>query len=276
MPAKILSRAWGESRSGRAESLFCFLSSADSQNPFHVWAASKSQSSASEEFKSLAVDFGERFELHRVEPPFTQLALGHIRLRLLETLGDLLLRESGGLASVPQPREKGLIPLGVDGLRHFRSTSILISWFRITQNRLLTYSRNRPTLCLVANNGERQRILVVDDDPSVRRVYQRTLDANGFEVVEASSGPIALALQAGGFSAIISDYGMPGMDGLSFVRELRARGVKAPVLIVSGELEIAPGAGGWPTGILSVLRKPFQVAELLNAVKLACEAPSSS
>lgn len=60
------------------------------------------------------------------------------------------------------------------------------------------------------------------------------------------------------------------------MRELRARGVKAPVLIVSGELEISPGDSGWPTGVLSVLRKPFEVAELQNAVKLACDAPSSS
>lgn len=66
------------------------------------------------ELKSLTVDVGKRHELHRVESPLAQLALGDVRLRLLEALGDLLLREPGGAARLPQPGEQGPIPFRVD------------------------------------------------------------------------------------------------------------------------------------------------------------------
>lgn len=123
--------------------------------------------------------------------------------------------------------------------------------------------------------NERWRILVVDDDPSVRRIYQRALGER-FEVVEASSAVVALSLPEGGFSAIITDFGMPGMDGLAFVRELRARGMQVPVLLVSGDLAPARAVADWPSGIVSVLPKPFELAALLEAVKLACALPAVS
>jgi two-component system nitrogen regulation response regulator GlnG len=122
---------------------------------------------------------------------------------------------------------------------------------------------------------ERGRILVVDDDPSIRRVYRRALGER-FEVVEASSAVIALTLPDSGFSAIITDFGMPDMDGLAFVRELRARGRQAPVLLVSGDLAPARAVADWPSGIVSVLPKPFEIGALLEAVKLACVLPTAS
>lgn len=122
---------------------------------------------------------------------------------------------------------------------------------------------------------ERGRILVVDDDPSIRRIYQRALGER-FEVVEASSAVVALTLPDDGFSAIITDFRMPDMDGLAFVRELRARGLRAPVLLVSGDLAPARAVADWPSGIVSVIPKPFELAALLEAVKLACTLPTAS
>ncbi len=119
------------------------------------------------------------------------------------------------------------------------------------------------------------RILVVDDEPDIRRLYHRALGGAGFAVTAAQSGPEALDLLDEKYSAIVTDYGMAGMSGVEFVRAIRARGLETPVLIVSGEFDAGCVNGGLPRGIIAILHKPVLLEELLSALRRACGLAST-
>jgi DNA-binding NtrC family response regulator len=78
-------------------------------------------------------------------------------------------------------------------------------------------------------------VLVVDDDPTQRRLIQAVLEREGFGVAQAAGGEEALArLQSGGAAdAIILDLSMPGMSGMETLKEMRARGFMAPVIVLT-------------------------------------------
>ena len=78
------------------------------------------------------------------------------------------------------------------------------------------------------------RILLDDDDTALQRMIRLTLASEGFDVVTAQDGVHALEqLDHGSFDAILLDLQMPVMDGRTFYREMRARGVGTPVIILS-------------------------------------------
>jgi CheY-like chemotaxis protein len=115
----------------------------------------------------------------------------------------------------------------------------------------------------------RQRVLVAEDDPAVRTMLQRLLREAGFEVRTARHGDEALgmALRASGeFDLVVTDVRMPVMDGLELARRLRERWPGLPVLYISGyDVELSSGSrrGGIRQ---SLLRKPFDLDELLREV----------
>jgi DNA-binding NtrC family response regulator len=78
-------------------------------------------------------------------------------------------------------------------------------------------------------------VLVVDDDPTQRRLIQAVLEREGFAVAQAEGGHEAIArLQAGGAAdVVILDLSMPGMSGMETIREMRARGFMAPVIVLT-------------------------------------------
>ncbi len=119
------------------------------------------------------------------------------------------------------------------------------------------------------------RVLVVDDDPVMQRLYRRALDAREFSVAIAASGPAALALLDDGFSVIVTDYDMPQMNGLAFIREVRARGLGAPVVLASGDFDPSDIPGGMPPGVVATLKKPFLIEDLRNAIRTALTGPCS-
>ena len=88
--------------------------------------------------------------------------------------------------------------------------------------------------------GRGELILVVDDEASIRQLYRAVLKQLGFDVITAEDGADGL-IQAerhqASLSAIITDVLMPNMDGPSFIRELRERGIEIPVAIASGRME---------------------------------------
>jgi two-component system response regulator MprA len=108
------------------------------------------------------------------------------------------------------------------------------------------------------------RILVVDDDPSVLRMLTRTLSAEGHEVEAAPDGGAALAaVERRAPEAVVLDVGMPDMDGLAVCRRLRARGLTAPVLLLTARDAVADRVAGLEAGADDYLVKPFAVEELL-------------
>jgi CheY-like chemotaxis protein/anti-sigma regulatory factor (Ser/Thr protein kinase) len=117
------------------------------------------------------------------------------------------------------------------------------------------------------------RVLLVDDEDMVRETLSQGLQDAGFDVLAAQSGAEALALLDAGepVDVLVSDYAMPGMDGLMVVREARARRGDLPVLILTGYVELFDSNASESSlfGLLSVLRKPIASSELARSIAAA-------
>ena len=116
--------------------------------------------------------------------------------------------------------------------------------------------------------GMRPQILVVDDEPGVRKALDRGLRAEGMDVTLAADGPTALRLaRTGSFDAILLDIMIPGLSGYRVLQELRAAGVTTPVLLVSAKDGEVDQADGLDLGADGYLVKPFSFVVLLAQVR---------
>lgn len=113
---------------------------------------------------------------------------------------------------------------------------------------------------------EATRVLVVEDDPSLRATIVRGLRQNGFDVVSAADGRSALELLSGPeapVDVIVLDIGLPDSDGRDVCQALRAKGVNAPVLFLTARGLVGDLLSGFAAGGDDYLAKPFHFAELL-------------
>jgi len=120
-------------------------------------------------------------------------------------------------------------------------------------------------------------ILVVDDSPSVRRMVAACLRADGFEVTESPDAGQALDLAgAQAFAMVLTDQVMPGTDGLSLIRALRAmpRYAGVPVLMLTTESDDDIRARAREAGASGFLPKPFDPEQLMASVKALLAAPA--
>jgi EAL domain-containing protein (putative c-di-GMP-specific phosphodiesterase class I) len=114
------------------------------------------------------------------------------------------------------------------------------------------------------------KVLLVDDEPSLRRALGKLLANGGFDVTSASDGREAIALVDGGkFDVIVSDIRMPGMDGLSLLREIRARDLDVPVVFLTGSPSMETAMEAVEYGAFRYLTKPVDGAELTKVVERA-------
>lgn len=112
------------------------------------------------------------------------------------------------------------------------------------------------------------RVLVVEDDPPVASVLERGLGLAGYEVVVAEDGEAGLARWAeGGWSAIVLDVMLPGMDGVAMCVARRALGDRTPVLLLTARDDETLRAAARAAGADAFLTKPFAYAELLTALE---------
>lgn len=113
----------------------------------------------------------------------------------------------------------------------------------------------------------RRRILVVEDDVTLRQVLTFTLGQEGYEVSGASDGESGLAAALGGrFDLILLDLMLPGRDGLEICRELRAF-TDVPVVMVTARVEEIDRLVGLEAGADDYVCKPFSLRELVARVK---------
>ena len=112
------------------------------------------------------------------------------------------------------------------------------------------------------------RILVVDDEPSVRDALERILRLEGFDVAMAIDGREAVRNQAvAPADAVLLDVLMPELDGLEVCRRLRDTGDRTPVLMLTARDEIGDRVAGLEAGADDYLPKPFALEELLARLR---------
>jgi two-component system response regulator MprA len=112
------------------------------------------------------------------------------------------------------------------------------------------------------------RVLVVDDDLSVRRMLGRTLAAEGFQVTVATDGGDALAAaERTAPDVIVLDVAMPGIDGLAVCRRLRSKGLPTPILMLTARDAVPDRVAGLEAGADDYLVKPFAVQELVARLR---------
>jgi two-component system response regulator MprA len=112
------------------------------------------------------------------------------------------------------------------------------------------------------------RIMVVDDDRSVRESLRRSLEFNGYEVAVANDGVEALArINQIGPDAMIVDVMMPRLDGIETTRALRAAGNDVPILVLTARDAVSDRVDGLDAGADDYLAKPFALEELLARVR---------
>jgi two-component system, OmpR family, response regulator MprA len=107
------------------------------------------------------------------------------------------------------------------------------------------------------------RVLVIEDDESVREALRRALLLGGWEVLTATDGPEGLLAATSQVpDAIVLDVGLPGMDGLDVCRTLRSTGNDTPILMLTARVEVPDRIAGLDAGADDYLLKPYDVGEL--------------
>ena len=111
-------------------------------------------------------------------------------------------------------------------------------------------------------------VLIVDDDEAVRTTLYKVIRSNGLDAQMASSGDQALKMtEQTHYDLILLDVNMHGMDGFAVVQKLRSRGVKTPIIIVSGRKEDYDTLYGLDIGADDYVTKPFNPIVLGAKVK---------
>ena len=119
------------------------------------------------------------------------------------------------------------------------------------------------------------KILVVDDEQKIRRIITSYLAEEGFDIAEASDGETALDLAAADPDLVILDVGLPGIDGIEVLRQLRTRS-DVPVMLVTARAEETDRLIGLSVGADDYLTKPFSPRELVLRVKAILRRSSST
>lgn len=120
------------------------------------------------------------------------------------------------------------------------------------------------------------RVLVVDDEPPIRRFLRTSLSAHGYEVFEANCGQAALsAVLADRPDLILLDLGLPDLDGVEVTRLLR-EWMSIPIIVVSVRGHEADKIAALDAGADDYVTKPFGMGELLARMRVALRRASSS
>ncbi len=122
---------------------------------------------------------------------------------------------------------------------------------------------------------ERARILVVDDESSIRDLLAKTLALADYEVDTAADGRAALErLRLYPYDLLIADLKMPGIDGLSVIREAKRLKAGLPVIIITGYSTETAAIEAVNLGVAGYLTKPFRVPQVLAAAAKAIGEPA--
>jgi two-component system KDP operon response regulator KdpE len=112
-------------------------------------------------------------------------------------------------------------------------------------------------------------VLVVDDEPPIRRLLRMGLSTQGYHILDAPTAKAALELLAQSPDLIILDLGLPDMEGLELLRTIRARSERVPIVVLSSRGDEGGKVAALDLGADDYLTKPFGMEELLARLRAA-------
>ncbi|MFC3608511.1 sigma-54-dependent transcriptional regulator [Stutzerimonas tarimensis] len=116
------------------------------------------------------------------------------------------------------------------------------------------------------------QVLLIDDDPHLRRALAQTLDLAGLKVTDLGDARgVAERLTPDWPGVVVSDIRMPGLDGLELLAEIRARDTELPVMLITGHGDVPLAVQAMRAGAYDFLEKPFASDALLDSVRRALE-----
>jgi two-component system KDP operon response regulator KdpE len=113
------------------------------------------------------------------------------------------------------------------------------------------------------------KVLVIDDEPPIRKLLRMGLTTQGYEILEAADGKAALGLLAEVPALIILDLGLPDIQGHELLRMIRARNDSVPIIVLSSRGDEAGKVQALDLGADDYLTKPFGMDELLARMRAA-------
>ena len=122
----------------------------------------------------------------------------------------------------------------------------------------------------------KQRILVVDDEAGIRDLLSKTLELAEYDVDAVADGPSALdQMRAFSYDLLIADLKMPGMDGLTLIRQAKRIKQDLPIIIITGFSTESSAIEAVNLGVAGYLTKPFRVPQVLAAAARALGTPAA-
>jgi two-component system KDP operon response regulator KdpE len=114
------------------------------------------------------------------------------------------------------------------------------------------------------------RVLVVDDEPAIRRLLRTSLTAQGYQITEAEGGQEAIDLsKRNSFDVIVLDLGLPNVHGFEVIERLRGAGSAVPIIVLSSRADEQGKVKALDLGADDYVTKPFGVDELLARIRAA-------
>lgn len=114
------------------------------------------------------------------------------------------------------------------------------------------------------------QVLVVDDEPPIRRFLRTSLTAQGYQVLQAEDGQEALdILKRNAVDVVVLDLGLPRMDGFEVIEKLRKAGSVVPIIVLSSRTDEAGKVRALDMGADDYVSKPFGMDELLARIRAA-------
>ncbi len=114
------------------------------------------------------------------------------------------------------------------------------------------------------------KILVVDDEPAIRRFLRTSLSAQGYQVTEAENGVGALEmLGRGAADILVLDLGLPDIDGVEIIERIRGQASPLPIIVLSSRTDEAGKVNALDLGADDYVTKPFGMDELLARIRAA-------
>jgi len=129
-----------------------------------------------------------------------------------------------------------------------------------------------------SSTPDHHRVLVVDDESSIREMLSKTLALAEYKVDTAPDATAALNLLRvanASYDLLIADLKMPGMDGLQLIRQVKQMRSRMPIIIITGFSSESSAIEAVNLGVKGYLTKPFRVAQVLEAAAKAMGAPAS-